>query len=141
MLLHVIKSEHQWGSCTGSPICSHTAASIATAAPIQSYPEFKKAPPPDSPCQSCICCYAKVNFAPSSFAPTPGLRKEPRPLLEPRCAPMAYYPAKTRIIENSTRNRFFFKENEPAPSGAAMFVLFDGTGTKNIPRNLVRISL
>jgi hypothetical protein len=73
MLLHVIKSEPRCGSC--SPICSHTAATIAPAAPIQSYPEFKRSPAA-APYQSCICCDAKVKFAPCSFAtPTPLLHR------------------------------------------------------------------
>jgi hypothetical protein len=52
-----------------------------------------------------------VKFAPSSFdAPIPGLRKELRPNLEPRCVLLEETtPAMARISENSTRNRLFSK--------------------------------
>jgi hypothetical protein len=65
---------------------SHTAAPIALAAPIQSYPEFKKRAP-DTCCQSYIFCDAKVKFVPHSFAAT----KRAAPLLEPRFAHRANY--------------------------------------------------
>jgi hypothetical protein len=49
--------------------CYHTAAPKAPAAPIQSYQELKKELM-TAPCQSYICCDAKVKFAPH-FLPLP----------------------------------------------------------------------
>jgi hypothetical protein len=80
---------------------------------------------PVAPCQSFICCDAKVNFAPYSFAaPTPGLWKEPRALLEPRFAPWGNYPCQDPNNRKFDKKSTFF--NEPVPSGVAMSDLSNG---------------
>jgi hypothetical protein len=99
MLIHVIKREPGVGVV--AQFCSHTAAPIALADPVQCY----------------ICCDAEVKFAPHSFAaPTPGLQKQLQPLLEPRFTPRANYHRKGPKIQHKID--FIYKKNEPFGGGS-----------------------
>jgi hypothetical protein len=101
-------------------ICSHAADHIAMAAP----------------CQSNLWCDAEVKFALHSFVTHMlQLQNELQPLQELRFTPRANY--QHQGLKNSTLNQLFsFKKQ--THSGAMSEL---SNGTKNIPGNLVRLSL